>query len=558
MPFFDGIGTGARQRRRVCLGLMWLGLLRSAWGQTNGIFADFSTSMGDFTVFLDHERAPRAVANFVGLATGEKGWADPQGNVWHKPFYDGSIFHRVVKDAATNGVAIQGGGIPYCGITFANLPGGPAESAGSGSYFLTTNPPGVTTNDFIGGMIPFTTANAAAVPTNYSYGGEMVATNAPALTRTVLNLLAWSSNATKHVVNSYSAETWYTNCTLQEVETTNWATIYTVTTNTGAVPEILWHRVQLSMATTTTIRGPLAGTNFANAGYYMMDSATNGLFHSNGVISMANSGPNTDGSQFFITTTNVSGWNGSYTVFGHVTTGMDVVTSIAAVAVQGAGLRPMADVVLSNVVIRREGEAATNFNAALQGLPVVESAGIRVEATGGQIRLEAEIPAYSECLFRVSTNGLQTWKPEDWGYFTQASPQLRQTNLPAGSKAFFHVSAVRYPEAWTAPTGHAGQVFDFDWNTDPVTHYRAAFTNSPGVWEKSQGTNFLSGEMFGFPYASSWIAFPYSAKLYFADNLAQYAYSLWFDPGKATNRFICTMTPWAGSSAIFSGTFAVQ
>ena len=552
-------------KRWIGLVAAWAGLLGSAAAQTDGIFADFTTSMGDFTVRLDYERAPRAVASFVGLATGEGSWADPQGNVWHgRKFYDGSLFHRVLNSVTTNapiqtnGIAIQGGAIPYGGISFVNLPGGPAESDGAGSFFVTTNPPGVTTNDFIGGLIPFTTANAAAVPTNYSYGGETVATNAAALTRTVLYLLAWSSNATKYVVNTYSAESWYTNFTLQEVETTNWATIYTVTTNTGASAEVLRHYVQLSMASTTTIRGPVASTNFANAGYIMLDSATNGLTHSNGVISMANSGPNTDGSQFFITATNVPGWNGSYTVFGHVTTGMNVVTSIAVVAVQGEGSRPVDDVVLSNVVIRRVGEAAAAFNVASQGLPAVESAGIRVLATGGAIRVEAEIPAYSECRFRVSTNGLRTWIPADWGYFTNAASHLRQTNVPAGPKAFFHVSAVRYPVAWTAPTSHVGRVFHFDWDTVPVTRYRASFTNAPYAWTKTQGENSLSGELWGFPNAPLWTHFPYSAKFNFTDNLAQYAYSLWFDPGKATNRFTCTVSEWLGGTYGITGTFTVD
>ena len=43
---------------------------RPVAAQTNGIFADFATSMGSFTVRLDEVRAPRATANFIGLATG--------------------------------------------------------------------------------------------------------------------------------------------------------------------------------------------------------------------------------------------------------------------------------------------------------------------------------------------------------------------------------------------------------------------------------------------------------------------------------------------------------
>ena len=548
--------------KRFALICLWMAIsAAAARGQTEGIFADFSTSKGAFTVWLDHSNAPRAVASFVGLATGASGWADPQGNVWHKPFYDSSLFHRVPKDTNSNGIAIQGGGVSTCGISYTNLPSGPAENDGGIFFVVTTNPPGITTNDFLLGLVPFTTVNRAAVPTNFSYGGVVVATNAPALTRTVIYLSAWSSNATKYVANSYTKESWYTNFTLQEVETTNYATIYTVTTNPGPSSEVLLHRVQLSMAATTTIWGPLVATNFANAGYYMLDSATNGLSHSNGVISLANSGPNTDGSQFFIMATNYPYWNGSYSVFGHVTTGMNVVTSIAAVAVQGQWERPVQDVVLSNVVIRRVGASAVNFNIASQGLPVVESAMIpRVVATGNLARVEVEIPPYSEIRFRTSTNGLQSWRLEDWGYQTNGIVDLRQTNLVAGLHAFFHAVCIRYSDAWTAPTHHRGKVFSFVWNTDPPTFYDIAFTNPAlsGEYAKSQGTNHLAGQVFGVPYAPNWTHYPYSAKLYFADNLGQYSYSLWFDPGKATNRFTATELLWAGGARALSGTFTVH
>lgn len=552
-----------RWKHWMLLGLLLAG--RPVAGQTNGIFADFSTTKGAFTVWLDYERAPRAVASFVGLATGDAGWRDPQGNVWHKPYYDGTLIHRIPLTVDTNGPtpvtnrwAIQGGGQPFCGISLTNLAAGPATTDGFSFSVTTTNPPGVTTNDFLHGLVPFITENAAAVPTNYTYGGGTAATNAQALTRTVIYLAASASNAAKYVVNSYSGESWYTNCLPVTVDTTNWATIYTVTTNAGPGNEVLLHRVQLSMAYTSTILGPVVNTNFANAGYYMRDQSTNGLLHTNGAISMANSGPNTDGSQFFIMVTNNPGWDGSYTVFGHVTTGMNVVTSIAAVAVQGEGARPVADIVLSNVVIRRVGAAAGAFNIVSQGVPAVSSAVIRVSATGLQANVTVEIPAFAECRFRVSTNGLENWSMQDWGYFTNAAPHNGLVGTNTGNSAFFHAALTVYPEDWTAPTGHAGRVFDFYWETTPVTHYRAAFTNAVATWEKTQGTNNLSGNIFGFPYAPVWTHFPYSAKFYFADNLAQYSYSLWFDPGKTTNRFTGTMLPWAGGIYALGGTFTVQ
>ena len=132
--------------------------------------------------------------------------------------------------------------------------------------------------------------------------------------------------------------------------------------------------------------------------------------------------------------------------------------------------------------------------------------------------------------------------------------------MEARVHAFFHASCVQYFDAWTAPTNHRGRVFSFVWNTDPPTLYGVAFTNAalPGTYAKAQGTNFLAGQVFGVPFAPYWTTYPYSAKLYFADNTAQYSYSLWFDPGKSTNRFTATEVFWAGGGRALSGIFTVQ
>ncbi len=69
------------------------------------MYALFNTNMGDFKVRLFHTRAPKTVENFVGLAEGTKKWTDPKTRKPStKPFYDGLIFHRVIK-----GFMIQGG-----------------------------------------------------------------------------------------------------------------------------------------------------------------------------------------------------------------------------------------------------------------------------------------------------------------------------------------------------------------------------------------------------------------------------------------------------------------
>ena len=69
------------------------------------LYATFKTSMGDIVILLFDDKAPKTVANFVGLASGTKEWVDPKtGEKVKRPLYNGTIFHRVIP-----GFMIQGG-----------------------------------------------------------------------------------------------------------------------------------------------------------------------------------------------------------------------------------------------------------------------------------------------------------------------------------------------------------------------------------------------------------------------------------------------------------------
>jgi peptidyl-prolyl cis-trans isomerase A (cyclophilin A) len=71
-----------------------------------GVYANFETSMGNFTCELFEKDAPITVANFIGLAEGTKEWRDPKTGTTMKgkPLYNGLIFHRII-----DGFMIQGG-----------------------------------------------------------------------------------------------------------------------------------------------------------------------------------------------------------------------------------------------------------------------------------------------------------------------------------------------------------------------------------------------------------------------------------------------------------------
>ena len=70
------------------------------------------------------------------------------------------------------------------------------------------------------------------------------------------------------------------------------------------------------------------GSGRGGPGYRFEDETTNGVRHERGVLSMANAGPSTNGSQFFITHVPTPWLDGKHTVFGKVTEGLDVVDAV--------------------------------------------------------------------------------------------------------------------------------------------------------------------------------------------------------------------------------------
>ena len=84
-----------------------------------GLYAQFVTSEGNFTVHLFDQEAPKTVENFVGLAEGTKQWMDPRTNQHvNRPYYDGVIVHRVIKGFMIQSGDPLGQGIGGPGYTF--------------------------------------------------------------------------------------------------------------------------------------------------------------------------------------------------------------------------------------------------------------------------------------------------------------------------------------------------------------------------------------------------------------------------------------------------------
>lgn len=160
--------------------------------------------------------------------------------------------------------------------------------------------------------------------------------------------------------------------------------------------KVLWHRVVPGHVIQAGM--PNTGEETEGPGYDFPNEIYNGLSHNKaGMLGMANAGPHTNGSQFYITLADRSYLDGNYTLFGWVTDGMDVVNKIA----QGDTIR--------NISITRIGDKANEFKVTNESfLKMVEEAKAKVKLDDERrIKTESQIIANDYADATTTTSGLK-------------------------------------------------------------------------------------------------------------------------------------------------------
>jgi peptidyl-prolyl cis-trans isomerase A (cyclophilin A) len=191
-------------------------------------------------------------------------------------------------------------------------------------------------------------------------------------------------------------------------------------------------------------------------GYSFVDEFAPSLRHDSfGVLSMANSGPDSNGSQFFVTARPTPELDDVHTVFGKLYGGSNVVYAINRVAT-GANDKPLTNVVLNSIVIQRSGTAAQAFNIHAQGLPTVTNLALTIAKSATNVSLTFSNRLYADNRLYASTN-LQHWTGEELGIEVSIPVSNGVTRVTPAPRQFYRAAQIQYPNSPFAPKQLTGR-----------------------------------------------------------------------------------------------------
>jgi len=189
-------------------------------------------------------------------------------------------------------------------------------------------------------------------------------------------------------------------------------------------------------------------------GYAFPDEFTTAVrFDRFGRLAMANSGKNSNGSQFFVTMAAEPGLNDVHTIFGLLTSGSNIVYNINHVPVTGPNNDiPVTPVTIQNIAIRRVGTAASNFDANAQSLPIVRNVALDIANSSTNVLLGFTNRQYCDNRLYFSTNLTTGWTNALLGIeVTNAVTNRIVRAKPASPKAYYSMAQIQYPSTIFPP-----------------------------------------------------------------------------------------------------------
>lgn len=223
-----------------------------------------------------------------------------------------------------------------------------------------------------------------------------------------------------------------------------------------------------------------------------------------GVLSMANSGPNSNGAQFFVTVAATPWLDDVHTIFGRVIDGQPVVKAISDVPADSSN-RPATPVRIERVTIRRVGAAAEAFDIEAQALPKLEGVPLEIAPNGSGIRLQFESPAFGHLHLRESAD-LKTWSAESLGIQLGTSALETVARPATGSARFYALTRVQYPGSTRAPRDLHGRILTIDFD--------GALGRLTITFNEQGGGGYRYGEDTGTVTGYSWAQQPYRGQLW--------------------------------------------
>ena len=225
--------------------------------------------------------------------------------------------------------------------------------------------------------------------------------------------------------------------------------------------------------------GSRNGQGTDEPGYAFIDEFSPSLRHDSfGVLSSANSGPDSNGAQYFVTVDPTPWLDDVHTVFGKLYGGSNVVYAINQVAT-GANNKPLTNVVVQGINIRRIGTAAQAFDLNAHGLPLVTNLNLKIATVGGNVSLTFSNRLYADNRLYASSD-LTSWTGAELGIEIAAPISNAITRSADLGSQFFRMAQVQYPSSTLAPKTLLSRTLTLNFNGAQWGAITITFNSSGG------------------------------------------------------------------------------